>query len=408
MFKWFKKKQRRIHLDYAATTPLDLSVLAAMQPYLTELWANPSALYREGVVVREAIESARAQLAQTLHIRARDVTFTSGGTEANNLAIAGVIEAAVEQGRFYTDIEVITTSLEHPSILELLKWYARRGVVIKYVPTTAEGLIEVRALADLLSARTILVTFAYVNSEIGVIQPVKQITRCVRAHNTKQGTAVLTHIDACQAPLWLSCELDRLGVDLLTLDAGKCYGPKGFGILARRHHVPLVPMMRGGDQEYGFRPGTENPALIVGGVMAIVRAQKEWEVRSARVTDLRNYFITKLEAAIPAVHLNGSRTERVANNVNISIPGLDTEYAVIALDATGIAAATKSACGGARGGGSTVVRAVSNNEALARSTLRFTLGEETIREEIEITITALKRHCEQMKNYSFASEKSKS
>ncbi len=376
-------KVRRIHLDYASATPVCDEVYAAMEPYARGMWANSSALYAEGVAARTVIDTLREKLARTLNVRPGDITFTSGGTEANNLALMGVVEAQHKKGRAYGDMEIIATRIEHPSIMETLAHLSARGVVVTYMPVDAEGLVGIKELETLLSTKTVLVTFAYVNSEIGVVQDVKKITRTVRKWNETHGVRVLVHTDASQAPLWLPCALDMLGVDLMTLDAGKCYGPKGVGVLVHRQWVKIVPIAHGGGQEAGLRSGTESLPLIVGCVTALVRAQEGWQLRSTKATTLRDRLVTLLTTAIPTAIINGCVVARIANNVNISIPGLDTEYAVIWLDAKGIAVSTRSACGAQGSTGSSVVREMTHNEARANSTLRFTLGERTTENDIE-------------------------
>ena len=398
--KWFSKREsnRRIHLDFAATTPVYPDVLKMMLPYFSDEWANPSAFYKEGVKARQVIEDSRTKLARTLRVRASDVIFTSGGTESNNLALIGVVEALLETGRPYSEMEIISTRIEHPSILKTLIYLEKRGVIIKYAPIDSEGKIIIPEFEKLLSTKTVLVTFAYANSEIGVVQEVKKITRKVRAWNESNEAKIVIHLDASQAPLWLSCEMDMLGVDLMTLDSGKCYGPKGVGVLAKRHGVSVNPILHGGEQEGGFRAGTENTALIVGCVDALVRAQENYETRTEATTLLREYFFELLVHQIPEIIINGSCDSRIANNVNISLPGFDTEYAVIWLDAKGIAASTKSACGTSGEAGSSVVREMTHDESRALSTLRFTLGEETIKSDIEHTIKILKEFKELMQN----------
>ncbi len=391
----FKKQySKRIHLDYAATTPIHPAVYEAMRPYFSEAWANPSAFYKEGVFARQAIDTSRTKLARILHVRPHDVIFTASGTEANNLALIGLVESLNESGRMYEDMEIISTRIEHPSILKTLIYLQKRGVAVTYAPIDAEGKIIVSEFDTLLNSKTVLVTFAYANSEVGVVQDVKKICRKVRAWNESQNATVRTHLDASQAPLWLSCELDKLGVDLITLDAGKCYGPKGVGVLAKRHGVTLSPILHGGSQEYNLRAGTENTALIVGCVEAIVRAQEGHAARSEKIRVLQEYFLTSITREIPEALTNGSTTDRIANNVNISIPNFDTEYAVIWLDTKGIAISTKSACSTAGEGGSTVVREMSHDESRANSTLRFTMGEETTKDEIEKTISVLHQYME--------------
>lgn len=387
-----KENSPRVHLDYASTTPVHPEVLKAMLPYFSEHWANPSAIYTEGVVAQNVIEAARTEMAHTLRVRATDITFTSGGTESNNLALIGLVERLHTGGRALDTMEIISTRIEHPSILETLTYLERRGVTVVYAPVDEQGNINLRSFEQLLTPHTVLVTFAYANSEVGVVQDVKKLSRVVRLYNDAQHTHILTHIDASQAPLWLSCELDMLGVDMMTLDAGKCYGPKGVGILAHRHWVKLSSVLHGGGQEGGLRSGTENTALIVGCVRAIVRAQEHYTTRSVAVAALRDEFLALLLKEIPNAVVNGSGESRIANNINISIPGLDTEYAVIWLDSRGIAASTKSACGAKSATGSSVVREMTHDEPRATSTLRFTLGEESTSHDISEAVRILKEH----------------
>ncbi len=390
-FNFLKKKKNRIHLDYASTTPVRAEVLQAMLPYFSDMWANPNAIYKEGMAVRAVIEGERTQLARMLHVRPEDITFTSGGTESNNLALIGYVEKLHESGRAYESMEVITSRIEHPSILETLHVLEKRGVCVTYAPVNAEGLIDTKIFETLLHENTVLVSFAYVNSEIGVVQDIKKISRMVRRWNERHGDQkIFVHVDACQAPLWLPCMPDMLGADMLTLDAGKCYGPKGAGVLVHRHWVSLAPILLGGGQERGLRNGTENAALIVGCVRSLIVAQKEWETRASRIQKLREHCIALLQKEIPGIIVNGSREARVANNINISIPGVDTEDATIWLDAQGIAVSTKSGCATGDSAGSTVVREISGDDTRARATLRITLGEDSIKEEIDTLVSKLK------------------
>ena len=384
-------------MDYASTTPVHAEVWKAMVPYFRDMWANASAIYTEGVAVREVIEAERGALARVLHVRPSDVVFTSGGTESNNLVIVGLVARLHTEGIAYADMEIISTKIEHPSILEALRYVEALGVVIKYAPVDEEGRIDMVDLEALFSEKTRLVTFAYVNSEIGTIQDVKKITRMARAWNDTHKTHVYVHIDACQAPLWLPCALDQLGADLVSLDAGKAYGPKGVGVLVKRHWVKLNSIMYGGGQEQGLRPGTENTALIIGCVRALVRAQQHWEKQSAAIQKVRDYALSKIKT-LPNVVINGSSEHRVPNNINISIPGIDGEYAVITLDAHGIAASTRSACGAGKGQGSHVVRTISGDEARALSTIRFTLGEGTKKKDIDEAVAVLKEHIKLMRS----------
>ncbi len=404
----FSPKQRTIHLDYASTTPVREGVLRVMLPYFSDEWANPSAIYKAGVRVREVVESARERVARKLRVRASGVLFTSGGTESNNHALFGYIEALRASGRAYTDMEIMSTEIEHASILEACAVLEERGVTITYVSLTGDGLINHAEFKSRLSPRVVLISFAYVNSEIGVVQDVKRITRTVREVNKETGANIRVHLDSAQAPLWLPCEMDMLGVDMLSLDSGKCYGPKGAGVLALRHGVTLAPFMHGGGQEGGLRSGTENVPLIVGCAEALTRAQELWEARSEKVRALRDYMFNLLEKEIPGVCINGSREARVANNVNISIPGIESEFAVITFDHNGINASTKSACGASSGSGSAVVRTLTNDDARATSTIRFTLGEETTKSDIEKAVQVLKEHVEKTREFNEVLDKNSS
>ncbi len=400
MFDFLRKRKKVIHLDYASTTPVGKEVLRVMLPYFRDEWANPNAIYTAGVRAREVVEQSRERIARMLRIRASGVLFTSGGTESNNHAIMGTVEALHRMGRAYSDMEIVTTAIEHASILEVCAELGSKGVLIQYAPLTEEGLIDMVALRALLSPKTVLVTVAYVNSEIGVVQDVKRITRIIREVNKEQGRNIRVHLDAAQAPLWLPCEMDMLGVDMLSLDSGKCYGPKGAGVLALRHGVTIAPFMHGGGQEGGLRSGTENVPLIVGCAEALVRAQGEWQTRRTYVAQLRDYMFDLVVKEIPEALVNGSREARVANNVNVSIPGIESEFAVITLDHHGVAAGTRSACGALGATGSSVIRTLTHDESRATSTLRFTLGEETTKHDIETAVTVLKNHVVKMKEFS--------
>lgn len=389
MFLWNRKK--RIYLDYASATSVRPEVVSAMLPYFNAHYGNAGSIHQEGVCAKRALEDSRETLARVLRVRPSGIVFTGSGTESNNLALRGVIETERAKGRAYADMEIVASHIEHASVTEVLAHLQQLGVIIRYVPTNSLGIIEHLTFTEALHKNTVLVVLGYVNSEIGVVEHIGKLVRTVRVKERELEAHIHVHVDAAQAPLWLPCALDALLVDTLTLDAGKCYGPKGVGVVVMRHSVHLAPYFFGGSQEFGLRSGTENVPLIVGAVRALVLAQEHHVVRAQQVTLLRDAFITML-LSIDGVEVNGSQEDRVANNVNISIRGIDSEFAVISLDAKGIACATKSACGGARGDGSAVVRAITGDAARALSTLRFTLGEETTYRELQYTARALQEH----------------
>lgn len=387
-----------MYLDYAAATPVAPEVMRVMHAHEKQYVGNASGVHREGVLARRVIEDARELLARVLRVTSREITFTSGGTESNNLAIEGVLRAQIESGRSWSDMEVITTPLEHPSVLALCEALKDRGVTVHYVPVSSEGLIDMEALTDCINKNTVLITFAYANSEIGVVQDVKQITKRIRLHKKEHDTELpYVHLDASQAPMWLPCQVDSLGVDLMTLDSGKCEGPKGAGVLVHRSRVPIHNITYGGSQESGLRAGTESTSRIVGAVRAFARAQESHVSRSERVSKVRDYAIERIEKEIEGATLNGDTQKRIANNINISIEGIDGEYAVVYLDQHGIAASTRSACEGGQGSGSHVVRALGNGGE--DNTIRLTLTPETTKRDMDRAVRALKAHVSLMENH---------
>ena len=381
-----------------------------MKPFLTEKFANASAVHQEGAEARRAVEDARGRVATALQVRPEFVTFTSGGTESNNLAILGIVEHLLSLGKTSGDMEVVTTRIEHPSVLNTMMALEKRGVEVKYVGVDAKGFVSIQELQSLLSAKTVLFSVAYANSEIGVVQKVHAIKKALDAAEKKFKTKIMFHLDAAQAPLWLSCKFDTLQADLLALDVGKCHGPKGVGVLVRSRRATLASTLFGGGQESGLRPGTENVAGMVGASVALTEAQKDFKTRAQIVAKIRDAGIEHLLKEIPQSVLNGPTGEdRLANNINISIPGLDTEFATVVLDKHGFAVSTKSACAGAGGGESVVVQAISDDparscppelaQARARSTLRISLSPQTTFQNLKDLTKVLKAHLEKMSKY---------
>ncbi len=398
MFNPFTK--RRIYLDHAAATPLSRTIAEAMRPFERDIFANAGGAHKEAVAARAALYEARKSVAETFVTTPGGVVFTSGGTESNNLAIAGTVERLHEEGRAYADMEIVTTAIEHPSVLEPVRALERRGVVVHYAPTDALGRIDRAALARLLNTNTVLVTFAYANSEIGTVQDVKVLSRAVRLFRTEHTSMYpYIHVDASQAPLWLPCRMDSLGITMMTVDAGKCYGPKGSGALLLRGEVRLSPVLRGGAQESGLRPGTEDVGKAVGAARAFADAQASWETRAKKVGALRDAFVAELTAAFPNLVVNGPwcdyAPERLANNASVSFPGLDGEFIVIGLDHRGIACSTRSACKlneAMEEGGSHVLRSLGIPNDVVMGAVRFSLGEDTTMRELSRTVQALTEH----------------
>lgn len=392
----FSPRKNNIYLDYAAATPVRSEVIKAMAPLWAEDFGNASSIHGLGVRAKKILATAREDMARTLRVRAEDIVFTSGGTESNNLAIVGSVKAMIASGVTPSDIEIISTKVEHPSVSKSLAAAEKLGARITMAPIGSDGLVIPEEFKKLLSPQTRLITLAYANSETGVVEDIGRLARIVRAFEKENGLTILMHTDACQAALWLPCGLDSLSVDMMSLDAGKCRGPKGVGILAKRPRVQLKAVTFGGGQENNLRPGTEPLPLIVGAVTALCLAQTEHERLAASVKPVRDYFFQLLET-IPAAVLNGSREHRLPNNVNISLPHTDTEFLVVALAAAGIAASTRSACSGAGAGVSEPVLEMTHDRERAMATVRFTLSPETTKRDVEYTVEVIKQHLENSK-----------
>jgi cysteine desulfurase len=377
----------RIYLDHAAATPMFGAVREVIEPYLGSLWGNASAIHSEGRAMKVTLEASRSLAARILGVQPSGVIFTSGGTEGNNLAMRGVIEMFRHTGIDYKEMEIITTAIEHPATTNTLRYLETLGVVVRTVPIHENGRIILDELKKMVSSRTVLVAISYINSEIGTIERIGHIKRVILEKNKR----TLLYVDAAQAPLWVPCELSRLKADIMTFDGGKCGGPQGVGILAMAKHIDLAPYTFGGGQERGYRAGTEPIAQIVGMVKALEIAQRDYITRAAQIASIRDEAIVRIQSVLPNVILNGAVGEaRVANNINISVERLDSEYAVVIFDTHGVAISTKSACSSAGGGLSAVVLAISNDLDRAASTLRITLGPETSFLDIEYFISILK------------------
>jgi cysteine desulfurase len=293
---------------------------------------------------------------------------------------------------------ILSTKLEHPATLRTLEGLADLGVTVRYLSVKEDGQLDMSALEENLDASVVLVTLAYINSEVGVVTDCRGVRRILDAAEKKTGQHIILHVDGAQAPLWAPCQLVRIGADLLSLDGGKCGGGKGIGVLAMKRGVRIAPLLRGGGQEMGLRPGTEPVHLIAAFATALLEAQRHWESRSDAVAAVRDYTFVEIAKQIPTAIINGPQGEwRVANNIHISIPGIDAEFAVITLDTNGVAASTKSACSSKGGGASTVVLAMTGDEVRATSTLRFTLGPDTTTHDIDQMLDVLTTHLATLK-----------
>lgn len=386
---WWRPK--RIYADYAATTLLSCAVARHMGRVARRYIGNPSAIYEEGVESRRFLESERERVATLLGVRAKEIYFMSGGTEANVTIIQGVIRDRLEKGVKPADVHVVSSTIEHSSVLETLRLFEKNGVRVTYVTPGEDGVVRADDMMKAVTPKTTLVTLMYANNEIGTIQPVAKIGGMIRKLRSENLSAYpVFHTDASQAPLWLPCMLEGLRVDAMTLDGHKMEGPRGVGALVARSHVSWESLMEGGGQERGKRPTTESVALIAGFTEALSRAVQGREVRVKKVTGVRDALIHSVEA-MDGVIINGSLSRRLPNNVNISVPNLsDAELAVLVFDKAGIACSTKSSClkGEAE---SYVVKSLGGDSRRARTTLRFSFGPHSRLSHVRKIISVLAR-----------------
>lgn len=387
---------RRIYLDHAATTPVDPAVLRAMRPFFSERFANPSSLHAPGTEAHQAVASARRTIAEFLRGHEDEIVFCSGGTESNNLAIQGIVHAHRERGH-----HVVTSAIEHPSVLETLERLARRGdIELTVVPVGADGIVAVSDIAKAITERTVLVTVMTANNEIGTIQPIAEIGRAILSYRKAHGTIYpIFHTDACQATGAMDLDITKLHTDLLTANGTKAYGPKGIGLLFVRRGLKLEPIVFGGGQERGLRSGTENVPGIVGFAKAFELARARREKENARLIILRDRLIEGL-LRIPKSRLNGHATERLPNNVNVSFMDIEGEAAVLYLDAKGIYCSTGSACASTSLDPSHVILALGVSYEAAHGSLRFSLGRSTTKEGIDTVIKVMPKVIQRLRHMS--------
>ena len=394
----------KVYLDYAATAPVKKEVLDAMLPYLTEKFGNPSSLHSFGQEARQAVDEARKKIADFLNCDISEIIFTSGGTEADNLAIKGLffkLKPSIKKVP-----HIITTQIEHHAVLNSCKALEKiYDVEVTYLKPNSDGIIEVEKVRKAIKDNTVLVSVMYVNNEIGTVQPIREIGKMIEVENRNRKNRIYFHTDAVQATEYQEMNVDYLHVDLLTLSGHKIGAPKGVGALYIKKGTPIVQMMHGGEQENNRRAGTENVAGIValGKAIGIIKSQKSIgsKDRSAeiydeiiksvkRIQELRDYFIDKIFEEISEVELNGSKEDRSPNNVNIYFKYIEGESILLNLDLVGIAASSGSACTSQSLQPSHVLVAVYDDPQRAHGSIRFTLGDKTTKKEIDYTVEKLK------------------
>ncbi len=363
-----------IYLDYAAATPLDESVKQAMLPFWQDQFFNPSASYSPAIKVRQAINHARQQVAYWLGAKPTEIIFTAGASEANNLAVAGIMSQ-------YPKANIVISSIEHESVLSPASLYDCRLIKV-----LEDGRLDLNDLRQKIDNQTVLVSVMQANNEIGTIEPLKQVAEIIESIRRQRGSSGLPlylHSDSTQAANYLDLHVARLGVDLMTLNGGKIYGPKQSGLLYLKSSVKLQPLIMGGGQERNLRSGTENVPAIIGFATALDKAQSLRHEEAKRTLQLRDDFISDLTRAIPGITINGSIKQRLPNNIHVSLPNIDNERLLIQLDAHGILAAAGSACSASSNQPSHVLKAIGKSDLEARSSIRFSLGRKTMSSELK-------------------------
>jgi cysteine desulfurase len=375
----------RIYLDYASATPAHPKALAAMRR-VDGLYANPGGLHADSVEAKKSLQHSRERIASELGCKAREILFTSGLTEGNTLAIVGAARHLSDARRTLSGTHWLVSSIEHSSVLECFAEVERMGGTVTHLEPEESGLIKPEKVAAALKKETVFVSVGWGNNELGVVQPLSNIARVIRAYERKHKTAVLFHSDAGQAPLYISPQVHTLGVDLFALGSGKLYGPRGVGCLYTSTRAQLAPVTFGGGQERGLRPGTEDVALAAGFAEALALASSERAAESKRLQGLRDELARELIAHQKDIIVNGDLRRALPHMLNISVPGGKSgEYLALRFDHFGVSLSTKSACKEGEAA-SHVVQALGGPEWRAKNTLRFSLGAATTAKDIKQVI----------------------
>jgi len=387
--------KRQVYLDHSATTPVDERVAAAMSRSLAETFGNASSVHTFGQKARSAVDRARREVAALIGARQNEIVFVSGGTEANNLAIRGLSEAAAQYGR-----HLVTSAIEHPSVRGVCDRLEKEGWDVTRLPVYDNGIVKIDDVRQALRADTVLVTAMLANNEIGTIQPVKEIGRLIRELRNSGRKSLWFHTDAVQAAGRLEIDVDELGCDLLSLSGHKLYAPKGIGALYVRKGVRLVEQNVGGHQERERRGGTENvPGIVAFGEAARI-AGEEFQKRNDHVKSLRDRFEAAVETRISEIVINGDRHQRLPHLTNISFRFIEGEGLLINLDMNGIAVSTGSACSSGTLEPSPVIRALGRNDELARGSIRFSFGKDNSEADVDYVVEVLVEVVERLRELS--------
>ena len=378
-----------VYLDHSATTALDSSVFEKMIPYFSEVYGNASSQHTVGQTAAKAIELARIKVAKALNAKPGEIYFTSGGTESDNTAIKGIAEARSDKGK-----HVITTAIEHHAIIESCKYLEKKGFEVTYLEPDSNGIVSAQKVQDAIREDTILVSIMTANSEIGSLQPISEIGKICRENK------IIFHTDAVQAIGSVKVDVQEMNVDLLSLSAHKFYGPKGVGALYIRNGVRVNRFMTGGEQERKMRAGTYNTPGIVGLGEAITLATERVDEYHSQLSKLRDYLAKRIISEIPFCYINGSMDNRLPGNLNVTFKYIEGESILLMLDMNGICASSGSACSSGSLEPSHVLLAIGVPPEEAHGSIRFTLGKENTKEQIDYTVDKLKETVERLRAIS--------
>lgn len=381
--------ERRVYLDYSATTPVRKEVIDTMAEYFTGNFGNPSSIYQTGRNAKKALEEARQKIADSLNAKNTEIFFVSGGSESDNWAIKGIANAYKEKG-----MHIITSKIEHHAVLNACKSLEKQGWEVTYLDVDHDGLVSLGQLESAIRSDTVLVSVMMANNEIGTIQPVEAISAICRKHK------VLFHTDAVQALGAIPIDTERIGADLMSFSGHKIYAPKGIGMLYIRRGVRISPLIDGGSQERRKRAGTENIPYIAGLATALVLAQQECEANAVRLLKIRNEFIDKVLTTIPHVRLNGHRDKRLPGNANLSFEFIEGESLLLLLDSMGFECSSGSACTSGSLDPSHVLLAIGLPHEIAHGSLRVTFGKFSTVEDIQPLVDALVKIVNRLRDMS--------
>ncbi|NCS98562.1 cysteine desulfurase [Candidatus Parcubacteria bacterium] len=388
---------KKVFLDYASTTPVDKKVFNKMKKFFCAEFANAQSIHTEGVKNKKVLNESRERVARLLQVKEKEIIFTAGGTESINLALAGFAKKVLRDFK-EKDLKekphIITTNIEHVAVLETLKSLEENGFEVTYLKVDENGFVKSQQVQKSLKSSTVLVTVMLANNEIGTIFPIRDISRVI--HKFKKENKIdknnypYLHTDASQAPNYLDVNINRLGVDMMSLDGSKIYGPKGIGCLVRKNYVEIEPIIYGGHQEFGLRAGTENLPLIYGFSIALEKTLEISNSEKDRLSKLQKYFINEIQNNFSNASVNGSIKDRLPNNVNICFRGINAEFAVIQLDQLGISCAAMTACRNMTEVSSSYVTSAIDSKCGA-SSLRFSMGRSTSKKDIDKLLKALSK-----------------